>query len=265
MLFAASGLIGRPVAARDGRIGAVKDFLFDDRSWRMRWMVVDTGHWLPARKVLIHPSAVAPIHLPPRPALPMLSFGEQMAVAVNLTARQVEASPDASEDEPVTAQLEQRLFEHYGWDPSWGASEFGGDAAVARPFRPPLPAGLAEGHAADAATARGDPHLGSAAAFKGFAVHAADGEIGLVDNVMLDDVRWTVRHLIVATRRWLQGRLVQIPLHTVTDVDWGGRRVDLNVTRNRVNSAPAWDPLAMADEIAEERLRGHFGWPGQGS
>ena len=55
MLFAASGLIGCAVAASDGRVGAVKDFLFDDRSWNVRWMVVDTGHWLPGRKVLIHP------------------------------------------------------------------------------------------------------------------------------------------------------------------------------------------------------------------
>lgn len=263
MLFAASGLIGRAVAARDGRIGAVKDFLVDDERWRVRWMVVDTGHWLPGRKVLIHPSAIAPIHLPPRPALPMLSFGEQMAVAVNLTARQVEASPDAREDEPVTGQLEQRLFEHYGWDPFWAASEFGGDAAVTEPSGLPLPAEMAEGRAGEAPP--GDPHLGSAAALKGFAVHGADGEVGSLDNAMLDDVRWTVRRLVVSTRRWLQGKLVQIPVHVVAEVDWRGRRIDLNVARERVNSAPAWDPLAIADEIAEERMWGPFGWPGQGT
>ena len=133
MLFAASGLIGRPVAVSDGRVGAVKDFLFDDRGWRIRWMVVDTGHWLPGRKVLIHPSAIAPIRLPPRPALPMLSFGESMEVSVNLSLNQVEASPDAAEDEPVTGQFEQRLYDYYGWDPFWGASSFGGEGVVADP------------------------------------------------------------------------------------------------------------------------------------
>ena len=63
-------------------------------------MVVDPGPRLPGRKVLIHPSAVAPIRLPPRPAFPMLSFGEDMAVSVNLTLRQVEGSPEAREDDP---------------------------------------------------------------------------------------------------------------------------------------------------------------------
>jgi hypothetical protein len=233
MLFAASGLIGRPVAASDGHIGAVKDFLLDDRRWAVRWMVVDTGRWLPGRKVLIHPSAIPPIQLPPRPALPMLSFGEPMAVAVNLTTREVEAGPEAHEDDPVTDELERRLFDHYGWDRFWSAPESGGEED-------------------------GDRRLGSAAALKGFAVEGVDGEIGSVDNVFIDDVRWAARYLVVATRGWLHGKLVQIPLHTVSGVDWQGRRVDLDVTRERVDSAPAWDPLLMADEIAEGRLSGHF-------
>ena len=75
MLFALNGLIGCPVAAADGDVGSVKDFLFDDQNWKVRWMVVDTGHWLPGRKVLIHPSAIAPLEVPPKPALPMMSAG----------------------------------------------------------------------------------------------------------------------------------------------------------------------------------------------
>jgi hypothetical protein len=265
MLFAASGLIRRPAAASDGRIGHVKDFLFDDRSWKVRWMVVDTGHWLPGRKVLIHPSAIDPLELPPRPAIPMLSFGETMAVSVGLTMRQIEASPEAGEDEPVTEQMQQRLYDYYGWDPFWGASLSGTDGIVAPRSGQPLPAEVAEGRAADLDIPPGDPHLGSAAAVKGYAVHASDGEIGAVDNVLLDDVRWVVRYLVVDTGHWLPGKLVQLSPQAVTDVDWGGRRVSVNVTRERVSSAPAWDPLAMADEIADQRVHRHFGWPWSGS
>ena len=76
MLFAMSGLEGCAIRASDGRIGAVKDFLFDAQSWKIRWMVVDTGDWLPGRKVLVHPSAIAPLAVPTRPRLPMLSAGE---------------------------------------------------------------------------------------------------------------------------------------------------------------------------------------------
>ena len=61
------------------------------------------------------------------------------------------------------------------------------------------------------------------------------------------------------------GKLVQLAPHAITDIDWGGRSVGVNVTREQVRSAPAWDPLAMADDIAEQRLHRHFGWPGFGS
>ena len=50
MLFAVSGLEGAQVRATDGKVGAVKDFLFDDETWKIRWMAVDAGHWLPGRR-----------------------------------------------------------------------------------------------------------------------------------------------------------------------------------------------------------------------
>ena len=43
MLFAVSGLIGCPVEASDGEVGAVRDFLFDDQTWKLRWMAVEAG------------------------------------------------------------------------------------------------------------------------------------------------------------------------------------------------------------------------------
>ena len=41
------------IVATDGRIGAVDDFYFDDERWAIRYVVVDTGRWLPGRRVLI--------------------------------------------------------------------------------------------------------------------------------------------------------------------------------------------------------------------
>ena len=49
---------GYAVAANDGRIGTVGDFLFDDANWLVRWLVVDTGKWLSGRKVLLPTSVL---------------------------------------------------------------------------------------------------------------------------------------------------------------------------------------------------------------
>src|SRR5437660_2423333 len=109
MLFAANGLIGCPVKATDGDAGAVRDFLFDDRSWRVRWMVVDTGRWLPGRKVLVHPSAIAPLVTPARPVFPMMSFGDTLTVNVMMTRSRIESGPDIPESAPVTEAHEKQI------------------------------------------------------------------------------------------------------------------------------------------------------------
>jgi PRC-barrel domain protein len=59
MLQVISPLKGFAIEASDGRIGTVVDCLFDDASWKVRWLVIDCGTWLTARKVLIHPSAIS--------------------------------------------------------------------------------------------------------------------------------------------------------------------------------------------------------------
>lgn len=57
MLLVGSALKDCAIAASDGRIGTCGDFLFDDATWTVRWMVADTGTWLTGRKVLAHPLA----------------------------------------------------------------------------------------------------------------------------------------------------------------------------------------------------------------
>lgn len=46
------------IAATDGNIGEVTDFLFDDEEWVVRYFVVETGSWLSSRKVLISPIGI---------------------------------------------------------------------------------------------------------------------------------------------------------------------------------------------------------------
>jgi hypothetical protein len=62
-----------------------------------------------------------------------MGWGDTLVVSVRLTKQQIEASPEASEDEPVTKQMEAQLHDYYGWDPSWGPTYFGPNA-IATPF-----------------------------------------------------------------------------------------------------------------------------------
>jgi hypothetical protein len=63
---------------------------------------------------------------------------------------------------------------------------------------------------------------------------------------------------------WWPGKHFQLAPYAVKDIDWAERHVNVSVTRDQVRLSPAWDPLAMPDEIGEQRYNGHFGWPGYG-
>ena len=200
MLQVISPLKGFAIEASDGRIGTVVDFLFDDASWKVRWLVIDCGTWLRGRKVLIHPSAISREDL------------ERQQFVVALTKAQVEGSPELAEDQPVSQQMENQLYNYYGWDPLWGGANLSAiPGAMASPLMGPPYMGLGPTDEAEARgdgpTLRGaDPHLRSVVEVTGYRVHAVDGEIGHIENLMLDGADWSVRYFIVDTRNWWFGQ-----------------------------------------------------------
>lgn len=103
MLRSLNGLLGYNLEALDGAIGSVSDFYFDDTDWALRYLVVDTGTFLPGRKVLIVPAALG------RPDWATRLF------PVNHTKDEIEKSPDIALDQPVSRQVESELHEYYQW------------------------------------------------------------------------------------------------------------------------------------------------------
>ena len=254
MLEALSALKGYAIEASDGRMGSVGDFLFDDRSWKVRWLVVDTGTWLTERKVLLHPSAVK------------RAEHQRKAFAVKLTKAQVEGSPSILQDQPVSAQMERHLYDYYGWDPLW-SDGYPGANAIAAPFSAPPYFGFGSPREpADVAADRpdGDPHLRSVAEVTGYHIHAADGEIGHLENFLIHSASWGIAYMIVDTRNWWPGKHVLMSPHAVKRIDWSEHHIELNVTRDKVKASPPWDPAALMNQPAMQRLDAHYGWPALG-
>ena len=96
-------LIGYEIRATDGDLGTVDEFYFDDETWTVQYIVVETGNWLSGRRVLISPVAFGK----PDP--------ESRKISVNLTCGQVSSSPDIDTKRPVYLQHEAALHEHYQW------------------------------------------------------------------------------------------------------------------------------------------------------
>ena len=92
-------LTGFKMGAVDGEIGQVEEFYFDDKTWTIRYIIVNTGSWLSNRKVLISPEAV------------VNPDWKQKVFPVNLTKDQIKNSPDIDTDKPVSRQQEIKLHE----------------------------------------------------------------------------------------------------------------------------------------------------------
>jgi hypothetical protein len=166
----------------------------------------------------------------------------------------------------VSQQMQSSLYDYYGWDPYWAGSYFGVGSMDAT--FPPSPYYSAVGAREAAETASeaddADPHLRSVSAVKGYHIRASDGEIGHIQNFLIDDAVWSIRYLIVDTSNWWFGKHVLVSPYAVKTIEWSDRAVSLEVDRDQVKASPPWNPADRIDQAYEERLHKHYGWPGYG-
>jgi sporulation protein YlmC with PRC-barrel domain len=243
MLRSVKALHGYTVHATDGDIGVVDEFFFDDERWVVRYLVVDTGGWLVGRKVLVSP----------------ISFGtpdwETRRFDVNLTRQQVEDSPTVDTEAPMSRRQERGYFGFFGWPVywsgtgHWGASYYPGIVAVPDAGAPASDAGE-EGDV--------EYHIKSTREVSGYRVLATDGEIGRVEDFVLDVTTWAIRYLSIDTGGWWSGRKVLVPPAWIERVDWTLRDIVVDHTQEEIREAPAWDPHVSISRGYEQALHDHF-------
>jgi hypothetical protein len=216
----ASAFNGYTIEAPDGCAGSVSDMLFTDNDWTLRWFVITTGSWLLGRNLLIHPAALG------RPDV------RQRAFSVTLTKAQVEARPGLSSDPPVSQQMNTNP---YG-DPSWGGDSFAGYDFGSTGGMMPL--GTVWQNQAPAQP--GDPHLRSVAEVTGYHIHALDGDIGHLEDFLIDDESWKIDDAVVDTKNWGFGSHVLISPGDMKEVNWAERYIRIEMTRYKIKSSPSW-------------------------
>ena len=256
-------LVGYKVEALDERIGSVDDFYFDDHSWTVRYVIVDTGSWLVGRRVLISTEAITAISSTPE------------TVSINLTKEQIENSPTIETDQPVSRQHEMELQTYYGWPGYWTMSPMMGMPMMATPMG--VPAGMAEAEMAESAeegtlpgdlvpnteeSSVGDSNLRSVREVTGYHLHASDGDIGHIQDIFAGENDWIIRYFLVDTRNWWAGKHVLLARDWVQKIEWTDRSVTVNVTRDQVKDSPEYDPHEPVSHEYESTLHNYYMFPG---
>lgn len=216
------------ISALDGHLGRIHDLLFDDQSWKLRYLVVDTARWLPGRRVLLAPHVAGGIDWSTR------------CVPVKLTREEVRDSPDVSTDHPVAFQHLAPIHAYYGW-PFWEGMDVLA-ASLSRPRDPPR-----------------DPHLRSARELRGYEISETDAEFGHLEDFVFDEIAWQIRFLVIETKRWLQRRMVLVTPEWVSDIDWVTRSIKLELAAEKIRNGPEFDPGRPIDTKAATLLADYYG------
>jgi len=256
-------LEGYTIGAVDGVIGHVKDFYFDDESWVIRYLVVQTGQWLLHRRVLISPIA---INQP--------NWSEQ-SFPTAITQEQVKNSPSIDTDKPVSRQHEKEYLGYYEYPHYWVGGSLWGWGANPEMM---LGAGRIERTAAESSRADEeklgvdadansaglphDAHLRSGNEISSYSVHAEDGDIGHVQGILVDEKSWAIRYLIVNTSNWWLGHQVLIAPQWIVGVSWGDRKVSVSLSRDAVKGSPPYAPGSRMGRDEEARIYDHYRRPG---
>jgi hypothetical protein len=235
MLRSLKQLYGNKLGATDGEIGHIKDFYFDDLNWAVRYMVADTGTWLPGRQVLIAPQALARLDTSGR------------VVRVALTRKQIENSPPIESHKPVSRQYEEEFYRYYGWPYYWEGSALWGMSGFPILELPPEPL---PNEAIDiiGPQPHREGHLRSTQTVNGYLLRMGDETIGHVCDFMMDVGSWAIDQLVVKTGHRLSGKDTLIPTAQVERISYDESTVFARVNAKAAgqNATDHLPPISVA-------------------
>ncbi|WP_373551943.1 PRC-barrel domain-containing protein [Haliscomenobacter sp.] len=223
----------------DGEIGKVHDLYFDDQFWTIRYLVANTGSWLTDNIVLISPYALA------------TAIKAEKHIDISLTKKQIENSPPLESDKPVSQQFERDYYAYYGWPAYYTGSFMWG-------IYPQIRREEEITQEANLSAPTWDPHLRSANEVSDYYVHANDGDIGHVVDIIIDDETWAIRYLIIETSNWWSGKKVMVSPRWIDRVIWSKSKVYINLSQEAIKQSPEYSEEALLTRDYETALHRHY-------
>jgi hypothetical protein len=190
-----------PIVTTDGLRRPIRNVLFDDRSWLIRFLIVDAGAFFGKRLVVVPVTACD------------VPDWTQNSIAVNMNADQLLNCPDADSVRPVSRQQQIAWNRHFGWpenDPTWFSSSSRDIPGMEFPVG-----------------GEDDPHLRRALDLISYQIWGSGGPLGSLEGFFLKDASWHIEYLLVRAGGW-ECREKAVPTQCVASISWGQRRVVLD-------------------------------------
>ena len=243
------------VLAQGEQAGRLKDILFDDVGFEIRYFVVDTGKWLPGRKVLLSPQSLEEVDR------------KAETVRFSLSKSTVEKAPLLEQDLPVSRQYEVMLHEYYSWAPYWTSMQ-PGEAWFPYPGYM-LPQGTNAAHLhgfpedwisiEKTRQERFDHHLRSSREISGYKIVSSDRQsFGEVYDLVFDLSFNALIDMVLSSHRWLPGgKHIPCPVTFITQIDERERTLGLAITKDVLLDSPSFEKHNYGEE-SRRRLIEHY-------
>ncbi|MDT8417267.1 MAG: PRC-barrel domain-containing protein [Lutibacter sp.] len=239
-------LIGYRIEAENGENGTVKDFLFDEKNWIIRYLKADLGTFLPGRKV----------HIPK-------GFLKQPdwitgTFPVELSKEEIEKSPLVDDDVTVSRKYEKELNKHFKIIDYWSNLYIPPSGLPVYNF-PPRPI-TAPNKIVDEKDL--DTFIRSFKEVKGYHIQALNGEMGHIEDLIIEDSDWQIVYAVVDTRNWLPwSKKVLISINHMESISYVAQKVNLNINIETIKEAPEFDYSEPINEAYEKQLYDYYGRP----
>jgi hypothetical protein len=250
MLRGLKDLHGLSIKAQDGEIGQVEGFYFDDRWWLVRYFVVETGNWLAGDKILLSTTA--------------LSHPSKMAgqLAVSLTIAEVTQHLKLKPNRNVVMQQENALLSYEDGPPldEMGGGLFEEQIVGLHPdaIFETIKAKENEEPKIFFKTAEAELQLRPSKEVIGSYIEARDGDIGHVEDFIVDDETWTIQYMVVDTRNWLPGKKVLVAPTWIEQINWPDGKVHIDLSQETIQNSPEYNPAHPIERTYEENLYDYY-------
>ena len=217
--------------ATDGEKGKVKNFLFDDMDWTIRYLEVDYGNFFQDKRVLIPVNQLGAIN------------HDEKYVTVNLSVENIKKSPGLDYELPVSRQYEASLLQYYQVEPYWpeAVAGYAGRESLLAPgygFRAPRSAGKTEESTS----------LRSFSEVSGYYIKAVDDQFGHLEDLIVDGQTWHIIYGVFDTKNlspW--SKEVILPVEAIEEISFLDKEVTIHLPKEEIKNAPEYD----ADRIHE--------------
>lgn len=247
MLHYASNIENYNLQATDGELGKVKNWYLDDLNWIIRYAAVDTRKWLPGRKVLISPSAIQTID------------ADNEEVRVRHDKDTVRDSPPLDETESINNDHEISLNEYYGWAPYWHGTDLWGQTS--QPMLEEFRGGQTEltTDKIEEISREREYTLRETDDIKNnFTVFARKEQLGVVDDLLIDEENWKVRYLVIRVENEGEETHHLLSPDWISAADWQNSTLTFDISAEDIRKGPDYRNKPEISRQEEKEMYEHY-------